>query len=415
MTAKRKFIGLALALVVVLACAVTTVLVLQRKSGYTIQIAMPNALGVVAGTPVQIQGRDVGQVSSVRAQGDQAIVSASVDNDLGPLHSGTQATIETRSLLGERYVQLLPGPAANPPLPDDALIAAGSSQVVVEDLLEALDPATRSHLTSTIKQLDAALAPPNAQNLNRTFSTAGPAVQALGGVLNAVGDDGAAIRTLLTNLHGVTQVLADRKGDLSATVQGLDHVSGSVATQQKQLSSGLQELPPTIDALQGVLDRFPTATDQLVPLLDDLRPAADRLPGVASNLAPVLQNLRPTLGLLRPTLSAADDLLGSTPNFIDQANTLVPALRTTVDRVSPAVSFLRPYTPEVIGFAQNWGNLFSTFDSQGHFAHPLVVTGKTALDNNPPLTIPGENVSTTRAPGANAGQPWTDANGSQVR
>lgn len=411
----KKLLAIAAAVLLVLVAGVSVIALERRAGEYALKVAMPNAIGVVAGTPVQIEGREVGRVSDVAAQGDQAVVTTAVDAAAAPLRSGTTVTVGARSVLGERYLEIQPGPPTNPALPSGTMIAAGSTQVVVEDLLEALDPATRAHLTSTVRQLDAALAPPTSKDLNDTLATAGPAVQALGQVLDAVGQDGPAIRSLLTNLHGVTQTLAYRRDGLSSTVSDLDTLTAAAAGRQRQLSNGIAELPSTLDALQGVLDRFPAATDQLVPLLDDLRPAADRLPSVAANLSPVLRDLRPTVALLRPTLVAADQLLGATPDLLDQTTGVLPQLQTTVERVAPAVAFLRPYTPEVLGFASNWGNLFSTYDSQGHFAHPLVVTGKTAVDDNPNITLPGEFSDTKMAPGQNANQPWTDANGSAPR
>jgi phospholipid/cholesterol/gamma-HCH transport system substrate-binding protein len=318
-------------------------------------------------------------------------------------------------VLGEHFLQIQPGPETNPELPSGAMIPAGSTQVVVEDLLESLDPDTRAHLASTVRQLDTTLSGSTSKDLNETLRTAGPAVQALGAVLNAVGQDGPAIRSLVTNLHGVTQTLAERRDGLSSTVEDLNQLTGAVAVQQQQLADGIAEFPSTLDALQGALDKFPAATEELVPLLDDLKPAADRLPGVAANLSPVLQDLRPTMGLLRPTLEAADRLLDRTPAFLDEATAVVPQVQTATERLAPAVAFLRPYTPEIMGFASNWGNVWSTYDSQGHFAHPLVVTGKTAVDNNPNVTLPGEFSGTVRLPGESVGQPWTDANGSAPR
>lgn len=406
-------LGAAVALVVVAGLAV--VVLNQRAGDYALNVVMPSAQGIVDGTPVQIGGQEVGRVSAVAAKGDQAVVTAGIDSASAPLRAGTTVTVEWRSLLGERYLNVQPGPAANPQLPSGAMIPAGSSQVVVEDLLEALTPDTRVHLTSLVQQLDTTLKGQNAQNLNDTLHTAGPAVQALGSVLGSIGEDGAAIRTLVTNLHGVTQILAERKDGLSSSVSNLTNLTETVANQQQQLTDSLQELPGTVDALQTVFDKFPAATDQLVPLLDDLKPAAARLPGVAANLSPVLQDLRPTVGLLKPTLQAADQLLGQTPGFLDQGTAVLPQVQTAVQKLGPAVSYLRPYTPEVMGFVSNWGNLFSTYDSQGHFANPLVVQGKTGVDNNPNVLLPGENNSTVVQPGEIVGQTWTDANGSAPR
>lgn len=406
-------LGAAVALVVL--AGLVVVVLNQRAGGYELNVVMPSAQGVVDGTPVQIGGQDVGRVSAVTAKGDQAVVTAQVDSASAPLRSGTTVTVEWRSLLGERYLNVHPGPATNPELPSGAMLPAGSSQVVVEDLLEALTPDTRAHLTSLVKQLDTTLDGQNAQNLNDTLHTAGPTVQALGSVLDSIGQDGAAIRTLVTDLHGVTQILAQRKDGLASSVSNLTNLTGTVAQQQQQLTDSLQELPGTVDALQTVFDKFPGATDQLVPLLDDLRPAAARLPGVAANLSPVLQDLRPTVGLLKPTLQAADQLLGQTPGFLDQGTAVLPQVQTAVRKLGPAVAFLRPFTPEAMGFVSNWGNLFSTYDSQGHFANPLVVQGKTGVDDNPNVLLPGENNSTVFQPGEAVGQPWTDANGSAPR
>jgi phospholipid/cholesterol/gamma-HCH transport system substrate-binding protein len=383
-------------------------------AGRGLTVVLPNAIGVVAGTPVQLNGFDVGQVSMVTARGDKAVLTLALDSLPEPLHAGTTATLEWRSLLGERYVQLLPGPPGNPVLPDGSMITAGSSQVVVEDLLEALDPGTRVHLTSMLQQLNGTLAG-SQPDLNKTLAAAGPSVRAVGAVLNAIGSDGESIKTVLANLHQVTDVLAARRSALSRTVLDLNRLTSQAAGHQRQLSDGLAQLPGTLTAAKSALDKVPAAADATVPLLGDLRPAADRLPGVAGNLSPVLRDLRPTLNLLRPTLVAADRLLGETPGFLDQATDVLPSLRTTLDRAAPAVAFLRPYTPEIMGFVSSWGNVFSTYDSQGHFAHPVVVAGKTSLDDSPAVTIPGERAKTQMLPGEIVNQPWTDANGSAPR
>src|SRR4051812_46458364 len=134
----RKLVGFALIAVVVVA-VLAGFAISKLRSGDQLVVVLPNAIGVVAGTPVQLNGFDVGQVTSITAKGNKAVVNLSVDKLPTPLHTGTTVTVEWRSLLGERYLQLTPGPAANPVLPNGAMIQAGSAQVVVEDLLQALD------------------------------------------------------------------------------------------------------------------------------------------------------------------------------------------------------------------------------------------------------------------------------------
>ncbi|WP_037075958.1 MlaD family protein [Pseudonocardia spinosispora] len=385
-----------------------------RYSGDDYTVVLPNAIGVVEGTPVQIAGRDVGNVTEVTVKNDKAIVGMRVGNLPAPLRTGTTVTVEWRSVLGERYLQLQPGPGTNPVLPAGAMIQAGSSQVVVEDLLEALDTPTRTHLASMLQQLNVTMAG-HQQDFNQTLKAAGPSVQAVGSVLKAVGSDGQAIRTVLADLHKVTSVLAERRGRLSSTVTDLKQLTSTASVHEQQLSDSVAELPGTLDSVKTALDKVPAAADATVPLLDDLAPATEQLPGLAADLSPMLDDLRPSVKLLGPTLDAADGLLDVAPDFLDTSSHVLPVLRTTLDTANPAVAFLRPYTPEIMGFLSGWGGVFSPYDSMGHMGHPIVPAGQTANNNGPNVQTPGETISPVILPGAIVNQPWADATGSAPR
>jgi phospholipid/cholesterol/gamma-HCH transport system substrate-binding protein len=402
-------------LVAVAALAVIGGFALTRLNhGDRLLAVLPNAIGVEEGTPVQLGGTDVGRVAQVSERDSKALVELDLAGLSAPLHAGTTVTVEWRSLLGERYLAVHPGAPGNPVLPSGAMVTSGPPQVVVEDILESLDAPTRAHLSSFLRQLDTTLAG-HQGDLNKTIAAAGPTVQAFGQVLSGIGGDGQAIRTVLANLHQVTDVLATRKGDLSGTITDLDRLTGAAAVHQRELSDGLAQLPDTLRHAKTALDKVPDAADAAVPLLHDLRPGADRLPGVAADLRPVLHRLGPVLHDLGPTLHAVDRLFDRTPDFLDSASDVLPQLNRTLDRAGRPVAFLRPYTPEIMGFVSTWGNFFSTYDSVGHFASPMVVGGKTAFDNNPNLTIPGEKVNSRIAPGELVNQPWTDADGSGPR
>jgi phospholipid/cholesterol/gamma-HCH transport system substrate-binding protein len=410
---RRTVTGLVLAALAVLAVGGGYALT-RLAGGDRLTAVLPNAIGVEDGTPVQLDGSDVGRVGQVTERDGKALAELDLSALPGPLHAGTTVTVEWRSLLGERYLAVHPGAAGNPVLPRGALVSSGPPQVTVEDILESLDAPTRAHLSSFLRRLDSTMAG-HQGDLNQTVAAAGPTVAAMGQVLNGIGGDGQAIRTVLANLHQVTTVLAARKGDLSGTITDLDRLTGAAAAHQRQLSAGLAELPGTLRHARAALDRVPAAADAGVPLLHDLRPAADRLPGVAADLRPVLHRLDPALRQLGPTLHAVDRLFGRTPDLLDRGATVLPRLHTTLDRSGAPLAFLRGYTPEAMGFVSTWGNFFSTYDSAGHFASPMVVTGKTAFDDNPNLTIPGEKVDPRIAPGELVHQPWTDADGSGPR
>ncbi|WP_020498647.1 MlaD family protein [Sciscionella marina] len=401
-------------LVVALLIVAAVVIGVSTSSGYRLRLVLPQASGIFNGVPVRIANVNVGSVTDVYPQSGKAVVEVRIDADRAPLHQGTRPVITSRSLIGEDYLQLQPGPVSARPLANGSTVRTDWSQVHIEDLLETLDPPTRAHLRSLLEQTKTTLGG-HEQDLNSTVRTAGPAVQALGQVLAAVGSDGPAIHQLVTRLNGMVGAVASRHRDVSSAVSNLATVTQDVAAHQQQLRSGLAQLPTTLRAADGTLDKVPHAVDTTRPLLASLRPAAARLPSVAANLSPLLQQLRPTVAELTPTIRSANVLLRKTPSLLDSAHAVVPGVTTALNGLAPALNFLRPYTPDLVGWLSNWAGVFGGYSSQGHYGHLLLTLSATAVNNNPGIKPPGLNFDRTTAPGTAAGQPWTDASGEPIR
>lgn len=411
---RRRILAASLTVVLLTASLTGAVLWHNDMNRYGVRVVMDSAVGVIDGTPVQIDGRNAGEVTAVEARDNKAIVTLSMDSDHAPLPAGSKPQVEWRSLLGERFVAIKPGPKENPAIPAGAMIDSGNPQVTPEDLLETLDPPTRRHVKGLVSGLNQTL-DGREKDLNATLKTAGPSIDAMGSVLSAVGSDGPAIRELVTNMHGVSKVLAGRQHKLSGVVNDLGKVTRETAGKQRQFNDGLKELPSTLTAADGTFKKVPKAVDSLNPLLRDLKPATERLPSVTRNLRPLMRDLRPTIGRLRPTLQATNKLFNYTPQLLNSAHATLPEVTQATRTLAPAVAFLRPYTPEAVAFVGQFGNVFSQYDSQGHFAHTLITADRAAVDNSPPLQLPDMKFDTRRTPGANAGQPWKDANGSAPR
>lgn len=402
------------AVVVLLVAGAFYLLVPGSSSGYRLTLVLPAAAGIYSGVPVRINNVDVGSVTGVAVRDGQAEVGIRIDDGSAPLHQGTEPTVTARSLIGEVYLGLQPGPASAPPLPSGSTVRTTWSQVQVEDVLSALDAPTRAKLQSLLDQTSGTLAG-REQDVNATLRTAGPAVAALGQVMAAVGQDGPAIHELVTKLDQTVSAVAARHADLSSAVSDLATLTQEIAGQQTQLRSALAQLPATLRTAGATLDKVAPAVSTARPLLTALRPAVARLPSVAANLGPLLTDLRPTLDDLTPTLSSADSLLRNTPGLLDSAHAVLPGLTQALTGLAPALSYLRPYTPDLVGWLSNWAGVFGGYGAQGHYGHLLLTVSATAVNNNPGLAPPFLQVDPTTAPGTAAGQPWTDANGEPVK
>lgn len=409
---QRNIRWAALAVVLVLVAGVYAVS--SSGSSYTAQVVMPSATNLVNGSPVEIDGAKVGSVTNLDTRDGKAVVTISVDGDHAPLHDGTTARISYKALLGERILDLMPGKSSAPALASGALIEGTQDRVELDQVLAALDAPTRARLQSLVARLDSTLKGKQ-DDVRSTVQALGPAAQALGDVLNAVGSDGPEIKKLITRLATLTSTLDARRASLRSTIADLDSATGTIARNRAQLATALRQLPSTLATAQQTLEKVPGTVDAAGPLLQALQPGLAKLPAVSTELKPVLTDLRPTMAQLRPTLAAARTLLGYTPALLSGTNTLLPQANQALTSAGPAVSFVRPYTPELMGWLSNWGSGAANYDANGHYLRAFIEEGGSSLVNNPGIMPPGITRDSARVPGAAENQPWTDANGSEMQ
>jgi phospholipid/cholesterol/gamma-HCH transport system substrate-binding protein len=80
------------------------------SKGYEVQAAFSNGSGLRRGTSVVIAGVEIGRVESVGLADYEAKVRMMLQNEV-VLQSDTIASIKTKGLIGEKYIELTPGAA----------------------------------------------------------------------------------------------------------------------------------------------------------------------------------------------------------------------------------------------------------------------------------------------------------------
>ena len=406
----KQGLGIVVAALVLFIGAKATVM---GDDEYNIKLLMPSADGTFEGGKIILGGKTIGNITAIGVLDKKALITATIEPDYAPLHAGTDARINWESVVGGRAIEILPGPTSNPELASGQTIVSNYERVELDQILEMLDAPTRQKVQGLVKQLHATL-DANDQGINNTLNSTGPTIEALGEVMRAVGEDGPAIKALVARLQEMTRVVSARDTEVSATISHLHKLTSELAERQNSMRQTLAELPSTVDAARLTLDKVPSAVEATTPMLDALRPATEQLPETARNLGPVLRDLRPTVASLRPTLASAQILLRSAPSMLDSAHSTLPDVTSAFTTLQPAVSFLRPYTPELIGWLTNWTSLFAS-QTGGNYARLLIPEGATSVVGVHPSLPPGTTMDPDPAPGSIAGQPWVDANGDGVR
>jgi phospholipid/cholesterol/gamma-HCH transport system substrate-binding protein len=114
--------------------------------------------------------------------------------------------------------------------------------------------------------------------------------------------------------------------------------------------------------------------DDLDPLVAASKPATKDLARFFSDLRPLVTQAIPTVGDLRIAVARPGpgndltDLLKQAPALERAAKPSFAHSIAALQQVTPVLKFIRPYTPDFIGWLKDFGQGASNYDANGHFA-----------------------------------------------
>ena len=103
------------------------------RNGYQVQAAFSNGSGLRRGTPVVIAGVEIGRVESVGLEDYEAKIRMVIQQGV-ILQGDTIASIKTKGLIGEKYIELTPG-ASDKTLKAGGVIRETQSAMDLEGLI----------------------------------------------------------------------------------------------------------------------------------------------------------------------------------------------------------------------------------------------------------------------------------------
>ncbi len=222
---------------------------LGRGPAKRISVDFKDVAGLDAKSTVRLAGVRVGKVARIRLAPDgHAIVDMDLDRDV-ELRQGASASVANLGLLGEKYVELVPGPVGAPELPEGTTLKG--------DVPVSFDQITRlaRDIELDIKDIT--------KNLN----------EAIGGPQGE-----KKLDTIVENVRVITEdlrtMVASNRGNVDATIANLrdftegmtqlvDRLDKLVAANQSNVSQGIanikdvsQKLVTTADNLNEITGRI---------------------------------------------------------------------------------------------------------------------------------------------------------------
>ncbi len=258
---------------------------------------------------VRVAGVRVGKVSNIKLRPDgKAEVTLDVDPDV-VFHAGALAHVANLGLLGEKYIELDPGPSNGPAVPQEQSVTLhGSQPASMDDITNQV-----SAIANDVKAITASL---------RGVMT-GPTGQP------RLEDIVENVRTITTQ---VRDLISANRTNVDATVANARVISDSLRIEIPRLATSIDHMATQLNGTVGEnRDDVRNIVENLRTLSADLKTTSDNLNAVTTQI----RSGEGTVGKLLYSNEAHDRLnaaLGSVENGVNELrSTLGRATRMQLD------------------------------------------------------------------------------------
>jgi len=295
-------------------------------------VEMDNAFGLIEGADLKVSGVRAGKIKTMEV--DRRTHRARVEIDItetgfGSLRDDVFCESRPQSLIGEYYLDCLPGKSPRKLRPGSTIPVSKTASTVPVDLVNnIMRRPYRERFSILIGELGAGLGA-RGEDLNETIRRLSPALRETDKVLAILAEQRHVIRDLTRDADVVLARLSDNRRDVTRFITEARDTSkasaaeaDNIARQFNRLPRFLRELRPTLaelgeaadgqigalSALNANAGRLRSFFDALGPFADASRPATRSLAGAARAGRPAVRTARPRIAELRSFAGPAPEL-----------------------------------------------------------------------------------------------------------
>jgi phospholipid/cholesterol/gamma-HCH transport system substrate-binding protein len=231
--------------------------------GYEMVALFDSASGLVRNSGVQIAGIEVGRVKDIVLYHNQARVTMNIRKGV-QIYGDAQAVLRTQGVLGDKYVEIMPGSDKSPRLAAGGTIANTRSTIELDHLLAKALPAM-DNIRSVTESLNEVLGTEEGKNtLKETFTNVRKTTEdvrniTLGitqgeGTIGKLVKDDRLYRDMLATVSGLKDTVVDMRAGQGTLGKFLRDETLYQDTQKTMMS--LQKVAEKIEAGQGTLGKL---------------------------------------------------------------------------------------------------------------------------------------------------------------
>ncbi|PIQ29007.1 hypothetical protein COW36_18585 [bacterium (Candidatus Blackallbacteria) CG17_big_fil_post_rev_8_21_14_2_50_48_46] len=312
----------------------------QLGDSTKVKAVFNSASGVVKDAPVMMAGIEIGHVEKMEVQAGRALMHMIIKPDV-KLHSDARAEIRSKSLLGEKYIAVLPGSDSAPLMQSGEEIKETMTPVDLDEVL--------NHLAPVLTKLD----PDDLNTLLHTFAVAvkgkeremGDLIKGSSVLMRTVSNNETELNRMIKNLDGVSaqanRLLSRNGNSIDSIIANLRVASASLGKDAPGLLKSLQAVSGEVHSITGPLSEN---GPQLAKRIDSISKNAADFTDTLSRHPDLIPNLNATLSEVPPLLRKAPATLDRLPAVLDQltpvlgnADKLMGKVGNSLDRLDPVL------------------------------------------------------------------------------
>jgi phospholipid/cholesterol/gamma-HCH transport system substrate-binding protein len=345
---------------------------------------VPTAFQLTQNGDIRSAGVKVGVISKITSVGDEGKVEFEITKKDFPVYKDAVVEVRTKTLVGENYLDVLPGSPAAGKLPKGGTLPVqqATEAVQLDQILDSLGPQTRQRVKENLDALGPGL-DGRGEDLNRIWAATKPTAKDGGTVLRVLASQKRELAALVANTGEVMQAFGDRSQQVQTLARQAKTSAVAASSRDGELRAAIREIGPTLTQAKTSVRRLADFSTRSTPVVDDLADVSTDLRPILADLQPAVAATRALFRSLPATLRAANPLLTELTPFSKQLTPAIGSLDRFLRQVGPAVDYLNPYADEIGSMFANNGAVFATKDAVGNKGrvHAILSTNSIAAFN----------------------------------
>lgn len=296
---------------------------LGGAEGYTLYVTFDSAAGLDKDSSVRVAGVEVGRVKEIQLKDSKALLTLQIRPEV-VIRKDFTAVLTTKGLLGEKYLELIPGSPNAPPMEEGQEITRTTSYADMDKLITILSDVS-GDIKNVTRTLSDVLGGPEGEASLRNIIRNIEEISVRVNRMIAVNDE--RLGDIIANLADFTALLREEGPEISKDLRlAVNNLNESLVKTSENLNQLIEEnrgnLREGVENLKIASVKLERAMDEVNNMVQEVSPEVKSTVGSVGSIAKKIDEGQGTIGKLVNDPETHDNLnktITGINSFIEQS------------------------------------------------------------------------------------------------